>query len=291
MLHKALLLDLEFFTFFTQPSEIMGQIKSYFNDKYDRKTKTTSNDCEQFLKTVDMPRLTPEETEKIDKPITKKDIYDCLQDMENDKSPGNDGLPKEFYITFFDLIVDNLIQCYNCCFEEGELTASQKQAIITLIQKPGKDATLIKSWRPISLLNVDLKLLSKILAKRIQDSLSRLIGPEQNAFVQHRYIGDAIHLISDILYETDVQNIPGILFGADFTAAFDSVDHVFMFEVLKKFGFSDTFIKWIKILHNKTESCVVNNGHSSGYFQLNRGTRQGDPLVAYLFILVIEVLV
>ena len=108
-------------SFFTQPSEIMGKIKSYFNDKYDRKTKTTSNDCEQFLKTVDMPRLTPEETEKIDKPITKKDIYDCLQDMENDKSPGNDGLPKEFYITFFDLIVDNLIQCYNCCFEEGEL--------------------------------------------------------------------------------------------------------------------------------------------------------------------------
>ena len=118
--------------------------------------------------------------------------------MENDKSPGNDGLPKEFYITFFDLIVDNLIQCYNCCFEEGELTASHKQAI-TLIQKPGKDATLIKSWRPISLLNVDLKLLSKILAKRIQYSLSRLIGPEQNAFVQHRYIGDTIHLISDFI--------------------------------------------------------------------------------------------
>ena len=92
--------------------------------------------------------------------------------------------------------------------------------------------------------------------------------------MQHRYIGDAIHLISDILYETDVQNIPGILFGADFTAAFDSVDHIFRFEVLKKFGFSDTFIKWIKILHNKIESCVVNNGHSCGYFQLKRGTRQ-----------------
>ena len=170
------------------------------------------------------------------------------------------------------------------------MTTSQRQAIITLVQKPGKDHTFIKSWRPISLLNVDLKILSKILAKRIQNALCKIIGPEQNAFIKNRHIGDTVRLISDVLYETDKNNIPGILFGADFAAAFDSVDIIFMIEVLKKFGFCDNFIKWVKILHTNIESCVVNSGNSTGYFRLHRGTRQGDPLAPYLFILVIEIL-
>ena len=100
------------------------------------------------------------------------------------------------------------------------MTTSQRQAIITLVQKPGKDHTFIKSWRPISLLNVDLKILSKILAKRIQNASCKIIGPEQNAFIRNRLIGDTVRLVSDVLYETDKNNIPGILFGADFAAAF-----------------------------------------------------------------------
>ena len=104
------------------------------------------------------------------------------------------------------------------------MTTSQRQAIITLVQKPGKDHIFITSWRPNSLLNVNLKILSKILAKRIQNALCKIIGPEQNAFIRNRHIGDTVRLISDVLYETDKNNIPGILFGADFAAAFDSVD-------------------------------------------------------------------
>ena len=80
------------------------------------------------------------------------------------------------------------------------------------------------------------------------------------------------------------------MFGADFAAAFDSVDYTFIIEVLRKFGFNETFIKWVRIFHTKIESCIINNGHSTGYFQLHHGTRQGDFLAPYLFILVIEIL-
>ena len=65
---------------------------------------------------------------------------------------------------------------------------------------------------------------------------------------------------------------------------------IFMFEVLQKFNFHENFIKWIKILHYNVESCVLNNGYSTGYFKLERGTRQGDPIAAYLFIIVLEIL-
>ena len=76
----------------------------------------------------------------------------------------------------------------------------------------------------------------------------------------------------------------------DIEKAFDSVDHTFLLCALRKFGFGNNFIKWVKIILNRQESCIMNNGHSTGYFALSSGTRQGDPISAYLFILVMEVL-
>ena len=78
-------------------------------------------------------------------------------------------------------------------------------------------------------------------------------------------------------------------FLADFEKAFDSIEHPFILATLESFGFGPQFIQWIKTFLNGAESCVMNNGHSSGYFSLERGCRQGDPLSAYLFILCVEV--
>ena len=80
------------------------------------------------------------------------------------------------------------------------------------------------------------------------------------------------------------------MFSADFEKAFDSIDHTFLFSVLKSYGFGPDFIQWVKKLFNNAESCVMNNGRSTGYFPLKRGTRQEDPLSAYLFILALEVM-
>ena len=99
-----------------------------------------------------------------------------------------------------------------------------------------------------------------------------------------------IRIIHDILDFTNKSNEQSILFAADFQAAFDSTDYTFMFEVLRKFNFHENFIKWIKLLHYNVESCVLNNGYSTGYFKLEWGTRQGDPIAAYLFIIVLEIL-
>ena len=66
-----------------------------------------------------------------------------------------------------------------------------------------------------------------------------------------------------------------------FEKAFDSIDHSFLFAVLESFGFVPDFIQWVRTLFYNAESCVINNGRSTGYFRLERGTRQGDPLSAY----------
>ena len=81
-----------------------------------------------------------------------------------------------------------------------------------------------------------------------------------------------------------------ISFSANFEKAFDSIEHPFLFATLKSFGFGTDFIQWVRTFLCKAESCVMNNGHSTGHFPLERGAHQGDPLSAHLFILVLETL-
>ena len=125
--------------------------------------------------------------------------------MPNNKSPGNDGLTKEFFLTFWDDIKDIYISSIRTAGIKKEFSTSQRQAIIKLIEKKGKDKRFIKNWRPISLLNVDYKIASKALAERLKKTLPVLISHEQTAYyVKDRFICETGRLISDIIEVSDV---------------------------------------------------------------------------------------
>ena len=108
--------------------------------------------------------------------------------MKNNKSPGNDGLTKEFYICFFNEISGLLVQVLNESFNVGQLSTSQRQGTITAIEKKDKDKRFIKNWRPISFINVDTKIASKVLVMRMQNILTSIISHHQTAYVKGRYI-------------------------------------------------------------------------------------------------------
>ena len=88
--------------------------------------------------------------------------------MPQNKLPGSDVITKEFYAAFWNDLKTPLLSSFNKAFKVGELSTSQKQAVIKLIEKKYKDKRLIKNWRPISLLNVDTKLVSKVLAEHLK---------------------------------------------------------------------------------------------------------------------------
>ena len=120
--------------------------------------------------------------------LRKEECWKALSSIKNNKSPGNDGLTKEFYICFFHEISGLLVQALNESFNVGQLSTSQWQATITVIEKKDKDKRFIKNWRPISLINVDTKIASKILAMRMQNILTSIISHDQTGKVKGRYI-------------------------------------------------------------------------------------------------------
>ena len=270
----------------------MKIIKSFYEKLYSKDEKLTENEINERLNAfcTDIPKLSEDSREACEGNITKDECFEVLKAMKMNKSPGNDGFTVEFYITFWLHIGEFLVEALNEAYERGSLSISQKQGVITLIQKDGKNPLYIKNYKPITLLNVDYKILSKILAKRMKTVLSEIIHLDQVGYMANRNIGEAIRLIDDIIFHCMTYKQDCFLIAVDFEKAFDSVSHTFLLKVLQLFGFGPSFCSWVTTIYSGITSCVMNGGFSTGYFDITRGVRQGDPLSPYLFLVVIEIL-
>ena len=150
------------------PEKVLSEVRAYYTNLYSRRSLHTEKDCSEYLANLNCPILTEDERRACEGMLSQGEIYNSLKDLPANKTPGNDGLSKEFYLAFYDLLGKDLQECYKHSFEKGKLAPSQYQAVIVLIEKRGKDKRYIRNWRPISLLNVDTKILSKALASRLK---------------------------------------------------------------------------------------------------------------------------
>ena len=148
--------------------------------------------------------------------------------MENNKSPGVDGLSTNFYKHFWPLFSDKLLLVYNYAFEPGCLSVSQRRGIISLVFKKG-ERSLLKNWRPITLLTTDYKILTKALANRLQRVLPLIVHTDQTASVKGRTINDNVRLLHDVIYYANYCDIPLALISVDQLKAFDRVSHCLLY--------------------------------------------------------------
>ena len=210
-----------------------------------------------------MKNVSDEKRNTCEGKLTVNECYNILSTFKNNKTPGNDGLTIEFYKAFWLLLGNQLVDALNYSYEHGQLSTSQRQAVITLLEKKDKDKRFIKNWRPISLINVETKIGSKALCKRLEKVLPDIIHYNQNAFVQGRSIFDAIRTIDDIMEYTKIMKLSGFLITIDFEKAFDSVNHSFLIKTLEAFNFGPSFIRWACGLNCNLMSCIMNNGFST----------------------------
>ena len=218
--------------------------------------------------------------------ISDEEIYLTIKSFNNNKSPGIDGLPIEFYINFFHIIRTEFCEMIRNSFRIKKLTDSQRKAIIILLFKGG-DCKLLSSRRPISLICVDTKIMSKIIANRLKPIMKCCISNEQFCGSEKSII-ECNNVTRDMLYYINEQNITCALINIDLQKAFDSVNHSFLFSVMRKMGFSLEFISFIQMFYNEVISVCLVNGHQGNSFNIKRGVRQGCPLSMLLYVLAQE---
>ena len=200
---------------------------------------------------ADFPRLGVAEAASCEGVVTECKVHDALKQVGLNKSPGLDGLPYEVYLRMSHMFVPILTDMFNHWFAQGAIPGSVTKGVITLLKKGGRHVWEgLDNYRPITLLNTELKILSRVLANRLQLVISDLIGPKQTFAVKERSVQDNLHLIREVLdgIKDDTQVA---LISLDQSKAFDRVDHRFLATVLETAGFKPEFRRWISMMYHK----------------------------------------
>ena len=137
---------------------------------------------------------------------------------------------------------------------------------------------------------VDYKILTKILSNRPKLTLDQTISKEQTCGIPNRSIFSGLFTIRQLIHYSNTRNIPSYIVSIDQEKAFDKVDREFLYKIMAKLGYSNTFINIVKKIYQNTESMISNNGFWSSPFPLTRGVRQGCPLSLLLHIINSEVI-
>ena len=269
----------------TDQTEITAAFRNYYKELYGK--EPTDPDIQKtYLKYV--KKISDEDRDCIDSDITMIDLRKALNQMNENSAPGPNGLTVKFYKTFFTELAPLLVKMIDRAINGEGLSAELKQSHITLIPKDSGDPLLTKNYRPISLLNIEYKLITKVLANKISPFLDSIVNSDQAAAIKDRNIQNHNHLIRDIITLAHDRGDKTCILSMDQQKAFDMVSHEWLSLVLSHGNFGTNFIKWVTLLYEGAMSKVVVNGTMSEAFELGRGVRQGDPLSMILYVLSLE---
>ena len=234
--------------------------------------------------------LSPPQRASCEGSLSLDELTNSVKSLNTGKSPGSDGLSVEFYLRFWETLGPLLLRVSNQCFSDGELCGSMKGSVTRLIFKKRGDIKHLKNWRPISLLNVDYKIISKAITSRLSKVLEYIVHPDQTCSVPGRSIFSNVTLLHDVLDYIQRTDESAILVSLDQEKAFDRVNRSFLLHLLQVYGFGPEFCRWISTFYNGAFMQIILNGWLSQRISLARGVRQGDPLSPLLYVLCVEVL-
>ncbi|KAF1328765.1 putative Pollike protein, partial [Globisporangium splendens] len=223
----------------------------------------------------------------VNAPVTSHDLADAIRHMKATSAPDMDGLTAGFYQVAPDVFGECLSLVFNDQLRRGVLLPSQRKSAVVLLHKKGSRAQP-GNYRPIALIPVDVKVLSKALTYRLQSVVPDLVHTDQKGFVKGRSIHHHVRFLADLQDLVTSRDEEAYALFLDFEKAFDRVNWDYMFRVLERMGCGSDFLQWVRLLYTEPQAHLVINQNIQPALFPTRGVKQGDPLSALLFLLTIE---
>ena len=261
--------------------DLLKIVSGFYSSLYSS-CSTDPKSQELLLKNV-KKKLSVEHRNSLDAPLSAEELQEAVNSLNKEKSPGINGLPAEFYQIFWPHIKDRYLQFVNHAFTNS-FPISLNTSVTTLIYKDRGDIEDIANYRPISLINTDVKIISKALTTRLKYVLPTIIHKTQTA-VDGRQIDHTVHLLRDLIDLANKENLDAAFIFLDQEKAFDRVDHSFLYKTMDAFGIGSNFIQWVRQIYSTAVTRVKLNGFLTEPIPLMRGVRQGDPLSFFLYVL------
>lgn len=281
---------------FSKSEDIAEQFAQFYSNLYNLPQEQTPSGhtkprrelIDDFLKLHGPKPLSTAQSKSLDIPLNATEFKTAISQMKPGKCPGPDGFSMAYYKTFVDPLVEPYLKAFNKLSSPNPKPNNLLEAYISVIPKPGKDHELTANYRPISLLNNDIKIFAKILANRITPLLHNLISTDQVGFIPGRESRDNTIKALNIHHLLTKNNTPGFFLSLDAEKAFDRLAWDYLQSVLQSLGLGERLQQFIMSLYKHPTARIRANGLLSNAFPIKNGTRQGCPLSPILFVLTLE---
>lgn len=260
--------------------------RSYYVDLY-----TAGNVVDYRPHEWTFPSLTHSDKRWLNRAVSPLEVKQALFQMDGRKSPGADGILAGFFQRFWHITGDPLTRFIQQAFRDGCFPPAMNHTLISLIPKQHPPECMAH-FRPISLCNVVVKVISKVVANRLKPLMSKLTSANQSSFVHNRQAADNIIVVQEVVHTLRRKQgrIGGLIAKIDLEKAYDRIDWKFLQAILEVVGFSLLLTKLVMFCISSAQLSVLWNGQQLTAFAPSRGLRQGDPLSPYLFVLCMETL-
>ena len=231
-------------------------------------------------------KISQESYTLLEAPLELEEVVVAINHFPGNKTPRCDGLPTELYQTFTQTLAPRLLEVYNHTIQHGVLHLFARRGMLTLVPKKDHDILWIKNWRPLTMLTLDYKILSKVLDTRLKLLvLDTIIEKYQTGFMSGQFILENVLKRMEVLDYSARNKLQNLVMIIDFEKCFDKVDHKAISGSMRYFGIGEHFIHMVMLLFTKFELCTQNNGYILEWMAPSSGLHQGCCISPHLFLI------